>query len=240
MAVQRRLLTAKWHHLAMLNYEIAPECLAPFLPRGTELDFFQGKTYVSVVGFQFLNTRIFGIPIPWHCNFEEVNLRFYVRRHSHGTTRRGVCFIKELVPRVAIAKIANWIYNENYQAVAMQHQVDRDANTAPHVSYGWKQQQRWQGLTLTAQNALQLPAPDSIEEFIAEHYWGYTPQRDGGTVEYEVQHPPWKIWPATNADLNCDVASLYGAPFVKPLRHLASAFLAEGSSISVSTPSKIC
>ena len=103
-----------------------------------------------------------------------------------------------------------------------------------------EQQQRWQGLTLTAQNALQLPAPDSIEEFIAEHYWGYTPQRDGGTVEYEVQHPPWKIWPATNADLNCDVASLYGAPFVKPLRHLASAFLAEGSSISVSTPSKIC
>ena len=144
------------------------------------------------------------------------------------------------MPRVAIAKIANWIYNENYQAVAMQHQVDRDANTAPHVSYGWKQQQRWQGLTLTAQNALQLPASDSIEEFIAEHYWGYTPQRDGGTVEYEVQHPPWKIWPATNADLNCDVASLYGAPFVKPLRHLASAFLAEGSPISVSTPNKIC
>ena len=240
MAAKRRLLSAKWHHLAMLNYEIAPDVLVPYLPRGTELDFFHGKTYVSIVGFQFLRTRILGVPIPWHCNFDEVNLRFYVRRRSYGTTRRGVCFIKELVPRLAVAKIANWLYNENYQAVAMRHQINRTDSTGPHVSYQWKQEQRWQGLTLTAQATLQLPAPGSFEEFIAEHYWGYTPQRDGGTVEYEVQHPPWKIWPATNAALTCDVASLYGEPFIKPLRNLASAFLAEGSPISVSMPSKIC
>ena len=240
MATQSRLLTANWHHLAMLNFEIAPECLAPFVPRGTELDFFHDKTYVSVVGFQFLRTRILGIPIPWHCNFEEVNLRFYVRRDNHGTARRGVCFIKELVPRLAIATIAKWIYNENYQAVAMKHQVNQIPGEAPSVCYQWKKQQRWQGLTLNAENALQLPEPGSIEEFISEHYWGYTRQRDGGTVEYQVRHPTWKFWPATDADLNCDVASLYGEQFAQPLRHLDSAFLAEGSPVSVSTPSKIC
>ena len=240
MVPQRHLLTAQWQHLAMLNYEIVPERLTPFVPRGTELDFFQGKTYVSVVGFRFLQTRVLGIAFPWHCNFEEVNLRFYVRRNVDGAMRRGVCFIKELVPRLAIAKLARWIYNENYQALPMKHHLTSSAEKPPTLSYQWKLDNRWQGLTLVAADALQTPHPESLETLISEHYWGYTTQRDGGTVEYQVQHPPWKSWPTTEATLNCSVASLYGEPFVEPLRHVSSAFLADGSAVSVSRPRRIC
>ena len=80
--VAKVFLTAEWRYLAMLNYEIEPAVLAPFVPQGTELDSFDGKTFVSIVAFLFLDTRIGGIPIPFHRNFEEVNLRFYVRRKS--------------------------------------------------------------------------------------------------------------------------------------------------------------
>ncbi len=46
-------LTAEWRYLAMFNYEVPPELLAPLVPRGTELDSWQGKVYVSLVGFLF-------------------------------------------------------------------------------------------------------------------------------------------------------------------------------------------
>jgi uncharacterized protein YqjF (DUF2071 family) len=70
----RVFLTAEWRHLAMLNYIIDPALLKPLVPAGTELDFWGGQTYVSMVGFLFLNTRVRGIPIPFHRNFEEINL----------------------------------------------------------------------------------------------------------------------------------------------------------------------
>ena len=94
-----RFLTAQWRHLAMLNYTIDPRSFEPLLPPGTEFDFFDRTTYVSVVGFHFLRTKVFGLGIPWHRDFEEVNLRFYVRRRGAEGWRRGVAFIRELVPR---------------------------------------------------------------------------------------------------------------------------------------------
>ena len=117
-------LTAEWNWLAMLNYEVAPEILAPSVPAGTELDTWQGKHLVSMVGFLFQKTRVRGIPIPFHRNFEEVNLRFYVRRKVAGEWRRGVVFIKELVPHFAIAWVARTFYNENYVTLPMSHRIE--------------------------------------------------------------------------------------------------------------------
>src|SRR5262245_39598094 len=115
-------LTAHWCDLAMLNYEVSPAVLSDLIPAGTELDSWGGHTFVSMVGFRFLRTRVLGLAVPGHSNFDEVNLRFYVRRNAHDGWRRGVVFVKEIVPHRAIAWLARALYNENYVALPMRHQ----------------------------------------------------------------------------------------------------------------------
>jgi uncharacterized protein len=177
-------LTAEWRYLAILNYEIEPDALLPLVPSGTELDFWNNKTYVSIVGFLFQDTRVSGIPIPFHRHFEEVNLRFYVRRKVEDGWRRGVVFIKELVPRTAIAFIARKFYNENYVALPMSHRIEKFQEEIKSAAYFW----RFNGLenylkVVTRGNAQPL-VDGSLQEFITEHYWGYVKQHDNSTVEY--------------------------------------------------------
>lgn len=228
-------LTAEWRSLVMLNYEIDPAVLQPFVPAGTELDQWQGKTFVSMVGFLFLKTRIMGISVPFHSNFEEVNLRFYVRRFADEGWLRGVVFIKELVPRLAIAWTARVFYNENYVAVPMDHHLSiDDAGTVREASYGWMVEGRKSQLKILTKGEGALVVPGSCEEFITEHYWGYARQRDGSTVEYKVEHPQWRVWVARQATFDCPVESLYGETFVPFLnRTPSSAFLADGSAVTV-------
>jgi uncharacterized protein YqjF (DUF2071 family) len=258
-AARREFLSARWHLLAMLNWEIDPHVLEPLVPRGTELDFHGGRTFVSVVGFLFRETRLLGMLIPWHRHFEEVNLRFYVRRESAGELRRGVAFIKEIVPRWAIAQTARVCYNEPYVALPMRHEVTGPAaevltaearvqgsgfrvqEGGGKVRYGWRLRGQWNSLAVEYEGR---PAPlvsGSHEEFIAEHYWGYCRQRDGGTVEYQVEHPPWNVWPAASATLDCDTAALYGRQFADLLSQPpTTAFLADGSAVAVMKPARLC
>lgn len=228
-------LTAEWRSLAMLNYEIDPLVLKPFVPMGTELDQWQGKTFVSVVGFLFLNTRIRGIVVPFHSNFEEVNLRFYVRTFTPDGWRRGVVFIKELVPRWAIAWTARTFYNENYIALPMSHRSQMgDEGAIRRTSYEWTLKGRKNHLEVCTKGEAEIVQAGSCEEFITEHYWGYASQRDGGTMEYQVEHPQWRVWPAQEARLDCAVEDLYGKAFTKFLHQTpASAFLADGSPVTV-------
>jgi len=236
-----RFLTAEWRQLILLNYEVDPAILSPLIPAGTELDLWEGKALASIVGFLFLDTRVLGIPIPFHRNFEEVNLRFYVRRKTAEGWRRAVVFVKELVPRRAIAWAANAFYNENYQALPMGHRLTNESDQHPTaVSYWWKTQGRKNHLKIEVEGALQPIAEGSHEEFITEHYWGYCRQRDGGTIEYEVEHPRWQTRPAKRFYLDCYVEALYGPAFVPFLqREPISAFLAEGSKITVFQGSRI-
>ena len=227
-------LTAEWRYLAMLNYEIDPAVLAPFVPPGTELDFWNGKTFVSVVAFLFLDTRVGGIPIPFHRNFEEVNLRFYVRRKAEDGWRRGVVFIKELVPRSAIAFIARKFYNENYAALPMSHRIEKVEADVKSVSYSWRFDGRENVLKLAVNGSAQPLVDGSLQEFITEHYWGYARQRDGSTMEYRVEHPRWRVWEAQRVEFDCAAASLYGEKFGQFLNQPpASAFLADGSEVKV-------
>jgi hypothetical protein len=230
-----RFLTAGWLDLAMLSYQIDPAILAARVPAGCELDSFAGRTYVSVVGFRFLRTRVLGLPIPFHVNFDEVNLRFYVRRHVAGERRRGVVFVKGLVPRRAIAWVARMAYGENYVALPMRHErAGQGEGGARRAAYQWKRGGRWEGLSVTFSGAPALAPGQAEESFITEHYWGYTRQADGGTVEYRVEHPRWRVWRAETSTLECDVASLYGSEFVGPLAVApASALVAEGSPVVV-------
>lgn len=233
-AGEKAFLTAEWKHLVMLNYEIEPSVLAPFVPAGTELDAWQGSTLVSVVGFLFLNTRVFGIPIPFHRNFEEVNLRFYVRRKAEDGWRRGVVFIKEIVPRAAIALVARTLYHEPYIALPMAHRIETESGSVKSVEYSWRFNGRQNSLQLTTRGRAQLLREGSEAEFITEHYWGYNAQPDGATLEYRVAHPRWLVYDVASAKLNCNIAGLYGECFSDSLnREPASAFLAEGSAVTV-------
>ena len=237
----RPFLTAAWRHLAMLNYRVDPDLLAPLVPRGTELDAHDGVTYVSIVGFRFTDTRVLGIPVPFHRDFEELNLRFYVRRTVGGETRRGVVFVKELVPRRAIALVARIAYNEPYEARRMSHHIARSPAKPLYVSYSWQQRGGdWAHLSLTTAGKPQPLVSGSREEFITEHYWGYTRQRDGGTVEYRVEHPPWRVWQAERASVTGDLVELYGTALGPVLSEPPdSAFLAEGSEVMVHTPRRV-
>jgi uncharacterized protein YqjF (DUF2071 family) len=234
-AARRPFLTARWEHLVLLNYRCPAALLAPLVPAGTTLDPWHGDTLVSLVGFRFEDTRLAGWPIPGHRAFDEVNLRFYVRRTAaDGTLRRAVVFVRELVPRRAIAAIARWIYNEPYLAVPMASTIALDRGAGGSVEYAW-----WHGgarfaIGATVTGPAQPLVAGSEAEFITEHYWGYTRQRDGGTLEYEVVHPPWAVWRATTARFDGDAARLYGPDFATVLAAPPqSAFVAVGSPIAV-------
>ena len=225
-------LTANWKYLAMLNFAIDPCLLAPCVPLGMELDFYQGDTYVSVVGFLFHDTLLLGLPIPGHRNFEEVNLRFYVRRKSVDTWQRGVVFIRELVPRFAIAATAQILYGEPYRALPMRSEVRHD-ETGVAATYEWCRSQKWEHLMMSARGAAQEIPAGSQAEFITEHYWGYTRVR-GGCSAYRVEHPRWKIWNADNFEFRAGIEALYGEQFVETLSaRPRSAFIADGSPVTI-------
>lgn len=233
----KHFLAAEWRYLAMLNYEIDPAILAPFVPKGTELDSWRGKTFVSMVGFLFLNTRVTGLAIPFHRNFEEINLRFYVRRKADDGWSRGVVFIKEIVPRAAIALTARWLYNENYVALPTGNVILRSPGDSANVEsakYFWTFRNRVHFIELATRGEPNSFGEGSEEEFITQHYWGYSAQKDGGTVEYRVEHPPWRIWQAQSCRLECDIENFYGKQFANALNAKpSSAFLADGSAITV-------
>jgi uncharacterized protein YqjF (DUF2071 family) len=228
----RAFLTAQWRYLAMLNFTIDPALLQPLVPPGTELDLFQETAYVSLVGFRFLRTKVFGLPIPWHRDFEEVNLRFYVRRRAAEGWRRGVAFVSELVPRRAIAWVARTLYGEPYSALPMGHRIEESGDSI-HVEYRWQRDGKWESLGVLGRGEPQPLLAGSHEEFIAEHYWGYT-ARGKRSSEYQVEHPPWQIWLGTESYLHADVLALYGELFVEALSvRPASAFIADGSAVKV-------
>jgi len=213
----------------MLSWDADPAVLRPYLPAGTELDDWNGRILASVVGFRFLRTRVLGMPVPLHQAFEEVNLRFYVRRRGPEGWRRGVVFVREIVPRAAVAAVARLVYNEPYVVRPMRSRLGPGA-----VEYGWRQEGRWCAVRARTAGEPRPVAPGSQEEFVTEHYWGYTRQRDGGTVEYRVEHPSWGVWPASDAALDCDPATAYGPAFAAMLASPpASAFVADGSAVTV-------
>ncbi|MCS7001247.1 MAG: DUF2071 domain-containing protein [Dehalococcoidia bacterium] len=231
-------LTARWKHLLMLNWAVDPRVLRPRVPRGVELDLEQGVCYVSLVGFLFRDTKLRGVAVPFHTDFEEVNLRFYTKRETPSGTRRAVTFIKEIVPKPAIAIVARLAYNEPYIALPMRSQPSlwtRDQLAAGQpVQYAWWHERRWAFMRARTTGSPVVPPEGSHEYFIAQHLWGYTTQRNGATLEYGVQHPVWRVWPVNGVEVSVNFGALYGPEFAE-LGHRPpeSAFVAEGSPVLV-------
>jgi uncharacterized protein YqjF (DUF2071 family) len=226
-------LKAEWRKLAIINYEINPNIILKYLPEGTELDFYKGKCYVSLVGFMFLNTKLLGLPIPFHRNFEEVNLRFYVKKKENGVWKRGVAFIKEIVPKPALSFVANSVYKENYHTMPMKNLI-HEGEDELLIRYSWKDKS-WHSIQVTAESTARSMEVGSEFEFITEHYWGFT-RKEGRTSEYEVCHPKWDYYLVKDYQLEIHFDKIYGKDF-EELDHQnpISVMLAEGSEIEVRT-----
>ncbi|HEY9126696.1 MAG TPA: DUF2071 domain-containing protein [Acidobacteriaceae bacterium] len=226
-----RFLTAEWKNLLMLNYAVDPSLLNGYVPAGTELDSFAGKTYLSLVAFEFNRTCVLGVAVPFHRSFEEVNLRFYVRRGE----RRGVVFIRELVPKFAVAWLARTAFGENYASVPMSHRIEVGAEAGTiRAEYAWGAGADSCTASIETHAESFVPGENSLAQFITEHYWGYAEQRNGGSLEYEVKHPPWQVREGRRAEFHGNTARYYGDSFAQLLKEPAeSAFLAEGSAVTV-------
>jgi uncharacterized protein YqjF (DUF2071 family) len=236
--LDRVFLRSAWKNLVVLSYEADPAVLAPLVPPGLELDLHEGRAYVSLVGFLFLDTRALGVPLPFCQRFEEVNLRFYVRRNGPEGGRRGVVFVKELVPRWPITAGARWLFGEPYVTVPMRSRLETDDAGNPRrdglLEYGWKWGGRWHRLSARASLPMGPVAPGSRDEFLLERHWGYTARRRGA-VEYRVRRPGWLVCAASHPLLEADTEALYGPVFGPMLaQEPASALIADGSAVTVS------
>jgi uncharacterized protein YqjF (DUF2071 family) len=229
----KTFLTANWENLIMANYEVEPSILKPYLPKGVELDFYHNKTYVSLVGFMFKKTSLFSLPIPFFGSFEEINLRFYVRKVEGKTIKKGVVFINETVPFKIVAFLANKLYKEHYISIPTKNTIDIAAHK--HINYAWKMKNKWNSIVVQSDINKYKIEPFSIEEFIFERYFGFTKLSPSRTQEYCIQHPKWMTNKILHSTVHCDFGSMYGDDF----SHLnnqapSSIILAEGSQVSVS------
>ncbi len=219
----------------MANYELDPDLLADLLPAGTKIDLHEGRCFASLVAFKFENTKVLGIPVPFHTDFEEVNLRFYVTHDAGGEIRRGVVFVKEIVPRSAITFVARTIYGEPYETWKMSH-ADREGGLEYSFERGGTKNRV--GVNLGENRG--VPDEGSHGEFIIEHYWGYTARGNERTDEYKVEHPKWELFDIESSEIEVDFGATYGNRFsflsdTEPY----SLLMAKGSEISVYKGKKI-
>ena len=232
-------LSAEWRNLLMANYEIDPKILRPYVPCHTELDSFNGICYASLVGFLFRNTKLRGLPVPFHRTFEEVNLRFYVRYKQDQQWKRGVVFMKEIVPKRMITFVANKVYGEKYATHRMKHTWTELKNELC-IDYQWRVDGNWNYMKANVEKDPEPIMENSEEEFITEHYWGYTHVNETCTGVYEVQHPRWRVHAVKSCEIKCSTEKLYGKEFAETLNQQPrSVFLAEGSPVKVMSGSRI-
>jgi uncharacterized protein YqjF (DUF2071 family) len=226
-------LKAEWRKLALANYPVEAGVLRPFLPAKTELDTWEGNPYVSLVGFQFNDIRVKGFRVPYHRHFPEVNLRFYVRFMEDKKWKRGVVFVREIVPLRAVAFVANTVFRERYISLPMRY-VEAKDDSVLRAGYHWRYKGRWNGLSVKAGIVSRPLAAGSQEEFITEHFWGYARVGAAGTNEYQVAHPRWEVYPVNEYQIDCAFGQLYGSGFAELSgRKPQSVFLAEGSPVDV-------
>lgn len=234
-------VTAALRHLVMLNYEVEPAILAPLVPKGTELDDWHGKTFLSLVAFSFNDIRLKGIAIPLERDFVQINLRFYVRAKGREGWQRGVVFVREVVPRRTIALVGRWLYHGNFVVCPTRSRQDHDPDRGQHRAlYSWQHRGAWLTVGVEYAGEPAPPGPGSKEEFIVERYRGYATRRDGSTAAYQVEHPRWKIWPATRTLTDGDFTGFYGGQFGAVFAgQPGSVFVAEGSPVALHPPSEL-
>jgi uncharacterized protein len=223
-------LSAEWRKILLINYVVDPEILLPYLPPRTEFDLYEGKCLVSLAGFVFQNLKFLEIPIPYHQKFEEFNLRFYVVYKQNGQILRGVVFIREYVPKRFFKVLANAFAHEKYECYSMKHSIEEQDDLM--VSYSFKVKENWNSVSAAAKTNPIIIEPGSLEDFIAEHYYGYNKWTSKVTLEYQLGHPRWSFYPLKSFSVDCRFEDYYPQEFLPFLyREAHSAQLIEGSAV---------
>lgn len=239
-----KLLTAEWRHLAFLNYVVDPTLLAPHLPAGVELDSYNGEHYLSVVGLLFQKLKLLGISLPDHQSFAQINCQFYVRRKKGKGWRRGVTFLRQIIPQELTAKVGRAVGRGNYLRTPTHHEISFEGGSVDHmgrpisdgvVKYGWGEGES-ERLEMRTTG---LPQPTGFgpqEQFLSQRLWSYT-ARGPRTIEMRVEHPEWFYWEAGSTSLAADPESLGAGVFAEILKAPPeSAFLAKGSKVLLHLP----
>ena len=232
----KAFLKAQWKNLIMMNYRVSEDDLAPYLPYGTELDLWEGKPYVSLVAFLFDEMNVMGLPAIGNRKFEEINLRMYVKRIENGELKRGVTFIKEIVPKHLVSMVANGLFSEHYETLPMNHKISKLSSDSSRLSYGVRKTSEYEVSAQVSNEMIGLE-PGGFEEFIAEHYWGYSKVNATKSIEYEVAHPKWDMFEKSEVGTSINFASIYGDSWsflnrIEP----ESSFVLKGSEVRVGFP----
>lgn len=234
------LLQGRVHFAAFVSFDVDRRVLEPLVPAGTELDTWQGRALVSLVAFEMTDNRLFGVPLPFARAYDQVNLRFYVRRPCAGGPRAGVVFLREIVPVPALVAGARALYREKYERQPVSARIrppEPDSDRPGRAIYRWRRHDRLHRLAVDFSPPLQLPDEGSLERFLSERPWGYVWSPDGHTREYRVDHPSWRIWPGRAARLAAATAASFGDRLERALAgEPASAFVAEGSLMQLHRP----
>jgi uncharacterized protein YqjF (DUF2071 family) len=230
-----KFVTGRFRHIILLNYAVDPTLLASRLPPQTELDFHDGRTYLSLVGLQSSALKVYGLPLPLYQEHAQVNLRFYVRHRIEGTRwRHGVVFINQIIPHRFIAWSVRWLFHETVISRQIDAEIAKNSRGLNQVEYRWQpgQQHCYIRTAFHGGDGDMVPAAD--RDFFAERYWGYRALGDGGCFAYNFVHPEWKTYRGRVADTSAEVDDFYGPPFSGILnRPPDSAFVCSGSKISL-------
>jgi uncharacterized protein len=234
--MRNNFLVANWENLVVATFETEKKLLQPYVPPGTELNDWNGRICMSLVGFMFTNTSLRGIPCPFFRSFEELNLRFYVRRKENNKWKKGVVFIKEIVPARLIGWAGKLLYRENFISLPMHH-VFYTGNNSQHVEYYWKVNKQTNYLKICSSLLPVISGINTLDSFICDHYTAFNKKGADQTISFAIQHNPWKVYPALTYDLRIDAQSLYGDAFAEAFNHKPlGVFLMDGSRTTVSAP----
>ena len=236
--VDNGLITLDWQHLLTATWAVHPSLLAPMVPARAILDLWNGDALLSLVGMRAVNVRVSGLPVPLHQDFDQISMRFCVRREVAGETRRGLVFVKQIVPSASMTLVDRLLYHANYVNAPTRHDIE--PGEQGWTSYEWLVGERWNRFSAVRAGAAVAPAEQSIEEFISHRPWAYSRQADGSTLESCAEHPRWEVWPAQEMLLDCDVAPLFGVEYVPVFASQPIAtFVAVGSTVALNTPRRV-
>ncbi|HVW25034.1 MAG TPA: DUF2071 domain-containing protein [Polyangiaceae bacterium] len=192
-----------WHDLLFLHYRADADRLASTIPRGLELDTFDGAAFVSVVPFRMTNVGPRGLNfLPRVSAFPELNVRTYVTAGG----RPGVWFYSLDAASALAVEAARAFFHLPYLRASMK--CDRD--DAGWVHYESERvDARGRAARFRARyRALGSPrraAPRSLEEFLTDRYCLYAADRAGRVHRGHIHHVPW---PLRDAQLEVDVDTM--------------------------------
>ena len=224
MKAKNIFMTGHWEDLIMVTFEVDKAILEPYLPKDTEIDLFNGKALMSMVAFTFSKVKFFGIKVPFHQQFGQINFRFYAKSKTDDT--KGVVFIKEFAPKPLIASVANLCYNEPYFYKSIRrNKTLKQGRINMKYSYGNLK------IKASAKEKTGKLNPNTLKHFVVDRYIAYIKSYSGKTVQYKINHRPWELYDATSVTIENDILSLLPKKF-KQAKLLSTCFV-DGSFITV-------